>query len=262
MADVLAITQVLLLFDEKNSKDYGLALWAALSEVEQFYNLNERRVEIRRLYISPYVPAPGIWSTVLSFLQAGFKSPLELLRQGEQMKDEQIQTPLPDEGLKDRNEKTYDQAKLLKVTRERIMQAQNERWANSALLIVTDRPITPPPEWRYIIWETGPAGAVLSITPLDPDYWRDPDPRRVATIKSRVRAATLAICGGYLGLERCKNPRCYMFDEVDSVVILDRMIELGSEHPSDKSVGFGFAQTADDPNTIQTATPSRRKGPR
>lgn len=59
MTDPTPITQVLLLFDEKNSGEYGLALWAALHEVEAFYNAGERRMDVRRLYISPYVPSPG-----------------------------------------------------------------------------------------------------------------------------------------------------------------------------------------------------------
>ena len=57
MTNPVAIVQVLLLFDEKNSAAYGPALWAALHEVEAFYNTGRRRMDVRRFYISPYVPA-------------------------------------------------------------------------------------------------------------------------------------------------------------------------------------------------------------
>ncbi len=53
--------------------------------------------------------------------------------------------------------KTYDQERLINVTREHILR---ERFGNAAsttrLLIITDNPIPPPPEWRYIIWEMSP----------------------------------------------------------------------------------------------------------
>jgi hypothetical protein len=65
---------------------------------------------------------------------------LDLLRQ-----DERVQTSLSGDETIKRNAKTYDQEKLLEVTREKLLR---ERFGAAAstipLMIITDRPITPP----------------------------------------------------------------------------------------------------------------------
>src|ERR1700694_2129051 len=85
------IIQVLLLFDERNSLDYGPALWAALHEVEAFYNMHEKKLEVHRFYIAPFVPSSGFLDSTWRrfFGPADAKNALDLLRQ-----EERVQTPL------------------------------------------------------------------------------------------------------------------------------------------------------------------------
>ena len=109
-------------------------------------------------------------------------------------------------------------------------------------MLVTDVELTPPPDWRYIIWDTFPLGCVVSLAPLDPRYWgeRMPHDERVGTIKRRARAAMLAIVGALVGLQRCANDRCYLFADINSVLRLDEMTHLGPEHEVEALAFRGF----------------------
>jgi predicted Zn-dependent protease len=248
------IVQMLLLFEKQSSEEYGLALWAALHEVETFYNLHEKRVIIQRFYISPYVPSTRFFASFFTTTQV--TNALDLLRQ-----DERVQTSLAgDEAIK-RNTKTYDQKKLLEVTREKLLR---ERFGAAAsvmpLMIITDRPITPPENWRYTIWESWlepQPSAVISTMALDPAYWQISDEGRIATIKHRARAAIMSVCGRFLGLHPCGNPRCFLYSPVDSVTNLDLMVRLGDEHSSEIAglSGRGFEPIPRDPNIIQRIVP-------
>src|ERR1043165_5877710 len=96
----LQIAQVLLLFDEKNSADYGLALWAALLEAEACYNSDEKRLDISRFYISPHIPTLGFFgnifkSPVFNFLSSDSKNALDLLKQ-----EERVQAKLSSDEVK------------------------------------------------------------------------------------------------------------------------------------------------------------------
>ena len=254
---MIKVAQVLLLFDEKNSADYGLALWAALVEAEACYNSGEKRLDVSRFYISPHIPALGFFSNILkspvfSFFSSDSKSALDLLKQ-----EERVQAKLSSDEVKSPDAKTYDQERLIKVTRDKLLR---ERFGSSAdempLMIVTDRPITPPENWRYVIWDfplEPQPNAVMSTVPVDPAYWQISDPQRVSTIKARTRTAIMSICGGFLGLPSCKNPRCFLLEHVDSVLALDRMNTFGKEHSSEipNLVGRGFEPKRDDPDQIQ-----------
>lgn len=254
---MIKLAQVLLLFDEKNSADYGLALWAAFHEAEAFYNSGERRLDVRRFYISPHIPALGFFgnifkSSVFTFFSSDRKTALDLLQQ-----EERVQTELPAEDVRKPDAKTYDQEKLIAATREKLLR---ERFGPDAdemhLVIVTDRPITPPENWRYIIWDSRlhpQPNAVISTCPLDPAYWQISDLHRVNTIKDRTRAAIMSICGTFLGLHRCHNPKCFLFENVDSVLNLDRMSTLGKEHSEQvgELIGRGFELKPSDPNVVQ-----------
>jgi hypothetical protein len=81
---------------------------------------------------------------------------------------------------------------------------------------------------------------VVSTQPIDPEYWRSSDNNRLATIKHRVRTACLSAVGEMLDLKRCDNPRCVLYEDVDSVVRLDAMVQLGSEHDIPALTGKGF----------------------
>ena len=101
------------------------------------------------------MPSPGFLDSTWRklFGPSGVMNALDLLRQEEHV------TPNPAlaAAAARPDTKTYDQERLINVTREHILR---ERFGNAAsttrLMIITDKPITPPPEWRYIIWETSP----------------------------------------------------------------------------------------------------------
>jgi hypothetical protein len=115
-------------------------------------------------------------------------------------------------------------------------------------VVVTDLEIVPPAEWRYMIWDASPNGAVISVAPLDPAYWaiRDVNERdRLAIMKARARAALLTVVGSLLGIGRCRNDRCFMLANVDSVERLDRMACLGPEHGITELAGRTFTGSAD-----------------
>jgi hypothetical protein len=121
-------------------------------------------------------------------------------------------------------------------------------------LIVTDIELQPPPDWRYIIWDSFPSGAVVSIATLDPAYWREPDrseTHRVRAVKKRARAACISVVGSLIGLHRCSNPECFLFSEVDSLVRLDEMKVVGPEHGVRELTNRGFTPN-DDPAAIES----------
>jgi hypothetical protein len=260
MSTAMEVIQVLLLFEEKSSEDFGLALWAALHEVEAFYNLNEIRMNARRLYIAPSIPSRGLFRKVGSLF--GYqKYALELPRPDEYMVPIQTLTAAiePDAespSSKPQVRRPYDQEKLAGIIREQILRERFGAVAStSPLMVITDQLITPPEEWLYIIWwsSTPSHSAVISTAPLDPTYWDYLDPNRVATIKNRTRAAAMSVCGSFLDLQRCRNPRCFLFEPVESVTNLDYMYTLGTEHSSEALglTGKGFAPIVNDPFVVQ-----------
>jgi hypothetical protein len=106
--------------------------------------------------------------------------------------------------------------------------------------------------------------AVISTAPLDPEYWEISDAKRVGTIKDRTRTAVMSLSGTFLGLHRCKNPKCFLFEHVDSVLNLDRMNTLGKEHGSEvpELVGRGFEQKPADPSVAQEIEQPKSEAPR
>jgi hypothetical protein len=125
-------------------------------------------------------------------------------------------------------------------------------------VIITDKQIIPPEDWRYIIsdsWLKPEPSAVVSVVALDPAYWQNYDRRRIATIKYRTRAAVMSVCGEFLGLKGCANPNCFLYSPVDSVTELEHMVTVGDEHSSEIEglTGHGFKPTpADaDPAIVQ-----------
>lgn len=222
----LEIVQVLLLQNESGSKHYGMALWAACHEVEEFYNFDGvMRLRVKRIYVSPHIPSPA---------------PLGILgpTQSKKMRfPDHAERRLPNETIAQwRNARIVEQKRLLPSLREEL---QIDPAAQ--MLVLTDSTIRPPPEWRYIIWDGVGTDSIVSSAPLDPDYWDILDKERVRTIKRRARAAMLSVCGEWLNEERCRNFRCYLYDHVDSVTTLDSMDRFGSEHTQAPLVGLGFA---------------------
>jgi hypothetical protein len=147
---------------------------------------------------------------------------------------------------------------LVSVTRDKVLREHfADSMAASPLMIVTDTIITPPEDWRYMIWDSWPSAkphdAVISTVHLDPAYWDIFDAHRVATIKNRTRTAAMSVCGEFLGLHLCLNRRCFLYDNVESVTDLDHMNRLGHEHDSELGglSGGHFQGSAPDPNIVQ-----------
>ena len=200
-----SITHAVVLQNHELAGELGRMLWSVLAEVSAYYNSDQ---QTRAHFDRKWVGMPAKW-------------PLDDA-------DRAHQVPAPFDGTWWRSlqhmGRLIDQEQFARRLREVVP-------GEESVVTVTDAEITPPPEWRYVIWESFDSGdAVISFAPLDPKYWGDRDPDRVNTIKRRVRAALLGVTGGLLGLEECDNTRCFLYKNVDSVSVLDNMIALGLEH--------------------------------
>ena len=124
--------------------------------------------------------------------------------------------------------------------------------SSGTLVVVHDRPIQPPPQWRYLIWDYVPGGVAVSFATLDPRYWGDrvDEAERWATLGSRLRAALCSVLGSAIGLLRCDNPSCFLYATVDRVSRLDRMVRIGEEHHVPVLTGRGFAPAAGEPDAV------------
>ena len=131
--------------------------------------------------------------------------------------------------LRGRLARTLDVDKILLRVREATAGVVKP---DDALVVITNQELTPPPEWRYLLWDTRPSAhnAVLSACQMDPYYWSGDTTGRFATVQARLRAALCASIGELTGLSRCDNDACYMRREVTSVVELDAMTGYGAEH--------------------------------
>lgn len=125
----------------------------------------------------------------------------------------------------------------------------------AAVVVVTDRPIQPPSDFRYLIWDRVPGGCAMSFATLDPLYWgldtEEADRPRI--IKRRTRAALASMVGTILGLVRCENPLCFLYGDVDRVSRLDQFVRIGEEHRVPALTGRGFPEetsTGDDPDEV------------
>jgi predicted Zn-dependent protease len=235
----LLVKQVLLIRSSETSLELGASLWAAMEEAGAFYNSGGRPcLRIDREYLSSQVPAemtaaaagdPARYSTWESTSNVWFLS-------------------------RGRFARTYRHEALISAVRELVGDADQV----GRLLIVTDQELMPPKDWHYVIWRGGEgrADAVVSIAPLDPVYWNEPDEDRRSTVKQRARSALLCILGGWLGLERCDNEKCFLFGNVDSVNRLDIMIKLGPEHELSGLTGRGFKAQTPMTEVIQRADDS------
>lgn len=200
------IAYVVVCRDDDGARELGGMLWSVLAEVSVFYNLDKPRGEFKRWWLGNNAPTN---------LTIGNSDHIVTRKLGDKWW----------EPLQSSSSWLIDQERLAKAVRELIPQEEGR------IIVVTDEEITPPPEWRYIIWDGSLKGAgVASLAPLDPRYWGDRTPDREQIIKRRIRAALLSMTGTRLGFQRCNNTRCYLYANVDSVTALDVMIALGHEH--------------------------------
>ena len=232
---MISISQVLLFRNPEVSHELGQALWAALVEIEAFYNLDQQRAAFSRTYFSESAPQP-------------------LLGEIPQFWKERVSTDGPDflwKHAQGQYAKTYNYQKIV----EGIGRLLEPTGRAAPYLIVTDQELTPPPDWRYIIFDGDNRGAVVSTAPADPRYWRDRTPHRVSMIKHRVRTAGLNAVGGFLGLTRCDNRQCFMDSEIDSVSCLDAMVSLCSLHDLPGLTRRGFRVIVSDPHLPHPVEP-------
>jgi predicted Zn-dependent protease len=249
------VDQVLMFLNPKVSEELGPALWAALQEVEAFYNFAEQRAVFRRIYLSEVVPEGLIlgygglsgFSRVWNWLFGG-DAPEE---NASASRTEIVQHTLEGEWQEARGKyaRTYD-ARRIAGTMRRLLPKEG---SGTAMVIVTDQELAPPPDWRYVIMDGDiDQGIVISTLPTDPRYWQISDPDRVALVKHRIRACCLQIVGRILGLEYCDNERCFLFHPVDSVRNLDHMVELGCEHKIEALAQRGYRIRVNNPSVVQS----------
>lgn len=251
----IKVDQVLLFLNPGVSEELGRALWAAMEEVEAFYNFDDQRVVFRRIYLSEHVP-DGLKLGYGGF--SGLKLWLNKLlgwdnsdKNASASKEEIFQSTLEDKWQEARGKysRTYDARKIVATVRKILADEE----LGNVTIIVTDQELTPPPDWRYVIWAGDTdGGIVISTVPTDPKYWRMSDPHPASIIKHRVRTSCLQIVGRMLGLDVCENERCFLFQPVDSVLRLDHMVELGSEHKIEALANRGYKIRVNDPGVVQS----------
>jgi hypothetical protein len=228
---MISISQVLLFRNSETSHELGRALWAALVEIEAFYNLDEPRATFSRTYLSDSAPEalageiPPFWKA-----RSSTEGPDSLWRHA-----------------KGQYARTFDYRKIV----EGVSLALEGAGRSAPYLILTDQELTPPPDWRYIIFDGDERGVVVSTAPADPNYWRDRNPSRISMIKHRVRTAGLTAVGGYLGLQRCDNSSCFLYSPIESVSCLDAMVQLCPAHGLPDLVGRGFRVIVNEPDAPQ-----------
>lgn len=229
-AGPISIVQLLMLRDERSSQELGAVLWAAFKEVEAFYNADRPRAVFRRANGSPYVP-----DSIRQEDSSGLSQRFASMDKKTLWKETQ-----------GRSSRTVEHSKVSRLVRSVVGLDADTRH-----VIVIDQELTPPPKWRYVIFDGDSDGAVISIVPTDPEYWSERDADRAGTIKHRVRTACLTIVGALLGLNRCDNPRCFLYEDIDAVTALDSMVVLGDEHEIPALAGRGFRIHTPDPRAIQ-----------
>jgi hypothetical protein len=236
--DPINIVYVLLFFNEGNSREYGLETWKILGTSRYTYK-RYTDATYNRLYVTTFVQSLSFFDRYIPDMRRMFADS----DASGPRPDEQVSLEISPVEVTGRNLKTYDQKKIARVLRERLPQVKS----SDCMIVMTDQSITPPKEWRYILWsafkDAGAWNAVISMAPMDPRYWRDSNSERVKTLTSRAQAANLAVTGSLLGLERCENSECFLFSDVNSVLVLDDMRGIGPEHDSDLSAGVKTEQT-------------------
>ena len=228
-----SIDQVMVFSDPRRSRELGRIVWSALREVETFFRRVKPGLEVARSYLGEQGP-DGI-----EIERAG--NPEEYL--------ERFYVPSSEKdrrGARRARSRTFDSTEIGSLVRQALPNVRGKA------VVVTDLELTPPKEWRYVVFDDdGSGGAVISLAPIDPLYWSVKDPRRLATIKQRVRASAMCVTAELLGLSRCRIPRCFCFQNIDSVTRLDAMVMLGEEHGIKALARHGFEPYHEEPEQVQ-----------
>jgi len=226
------IALVLVLRNPRNGSELGPLLWAALQEAASLYRRAARFRNVRferRLLMESGQP----WTFSVADNERVAVTGLD-----RRWRNWSSRT----------GGRTVDQGMLGAAIREMM-----GGWSHHVpLVVLTDAEITPPPDWRYIIWDSIPAGGVVSEAPLDPIYWgSSANGQRGAVIKQRARAACCSVVGSLLGLRRCDNPSCFLFEPVEAFTQLDHMVLVGSEHDIKELAQLGFLPGESAPDRVQ-----------
>jgi hypothetical protein len=229
--DVLSFYLVLLFQDRSKLKELGPAMWTVFKELEAVFNVIGKSAKFHRLCLND--PVPGL-------KEPGTGPHLNQARQA-------IKSAQWWNYARGKFSRTFDHVKILGQVGRLI----RPHWGDGVLLVFTDVEIMPPDGWRYIIWDMSDEdlgkGTLVSLAPIDPLYWRIAERNRLSIIKHRMRSAGCSAIGSWLGLNRCDNTRCFMYEPVDSVLRLDDMVYFGEEHPFPELLNKGFSPNILDP---------------
>ena len=241
----IPITQLLLLGDATAAREMGDVLWLALDEVRRLFTLADESAcfSVPLPDGSLVAVRPEIQIRLLAPTAVPFVAGDHWLAGGKPRARTVIEQAI---GGRVGSGISLDHSALAGS-----VQTQLGLDEGIPLVLVTDQPVTPPPHMRYAIWQPVAGGVVLSTAALDPAYWGrtasgEADADRLRVLKHRTRAASATVIGSLIGLYRCDNPTCFLFEDVDSVTRLDGMLRIGAEHAVPELADRGFAQE-DDP---------------
>jgi hypothetical protein len=259
----IKVVQVLLLRDQRMSKDLGPTLWAAFQEVEKLYNLERQRVSFKRYYVSTSIPTKVPKEERLESFRV--KSGWEDVWLGKSVRGGRRKEGVKLSGfnLSFNSSDNYPRRYEFEDITKKVRRLLGSDASDAKLLVVMDQEISPPENWRYMIWNTDTKvqgdvvnTALISIAPTDPQYWGDfDDADRLAKIKHRVRVASCSVVAEFLRIPECVNPQCFLCSPVESAVQLDQMVYFGAEHssamPDVKSLVDKTFLPANSPVTVQ-----------
>jgi hypothetical protein len=213
------LSLVLLLRDDEITRELGLMLWIALREAARFWK-EALDVSTRRFLATP---------VRLSGLDRSRRDDERVIRPG----------TIPDSawaGPYGRYTLRYEPEDIERIVRRYVVRT------GDAVVVVTDRELAPPEDWRYMIWDwdEGARYAVISIAPLDPEYWGVRDKERLQDLKHRVRTAAINAAAPLLGVKWCTRRACLLNEAVTGVGSLDAMIALEPGHDRLRAAGKGF----------------------
>jgi hypothetical protein len=251
---VRLIQQALIFGDQRNSQELGQSLWTVLHEVQKLFARGLPHIEFANVFLvderEPQQPRHD-WSRTSQVIPV---QRFDILWRDSVGKYRRTIDP----------ELLADQVRFVLGSDP----------LGCPLFIVTDQEISPPTEMRYALSALVPNGAVISMAPTDPKYWNQYDSDRVALIKQRVRAVCCALVARWCNLFLCENPRCFLYHPAQSVVDLDDMRSIGTEHKEEltklahqhgvanqnllKLLEWGWEQPTD-PNRVQP--PVRQSNP-
>ena len=253
-AGPLPVHVALVFRDQKKDKELSPMLRAAVAEAEAFYNSGRQRIQLNRYSISETPPtdaskewvivnaAASLWRAVSGGSEP---RPQPAWQSVEVEKAKQV---LPQS--RGQFTGTCDGEHLVEAVCSLTSLGPPDK-----LIILVDQKIVPPEGYIYIIGNSyGPENdkhqSVISLTQLDPAHWNIRDPKRLATIKHRIRSLLILYIGDLLGLKSCHDPACFFYDSVDNPESFDATIRMGADH-IDELQGKGFNLPSGDEAAIQ-----------